>query len=1355
MNNPAIFLRTNLVLKPIATTLMASVLILSTAGNNAYAGVVSQVPLFVSLEGPNPNIMFILDDSGSMQWEVLPDNEISSSIYYMFPTNQAYYGGGWYDEDDTNPVTSLQGGFEDNNIHNFRRRSSRNNLSYYNPTITYSPWVKANGDPFDNANRTCAYHNPVDTTLGCRNFTVQNTGDANTSTDSYGKWRRRKSDNTYQWWTGKYVNAQTGVAGFWPATYFNWTPGGASCALPGNIDTRACYTKVEIRSGNTYQAGAGRSDCQAAPTCTYDEEIQNFANWYTYYRSRILAARAGIGRAFEQQGESLRVGFGAINKGSTAIDGVNTRAIISGVRSFDTENRQTFFDRLYNHIIPASGTPLRQALNAAGQYFSRTDNQGPWCDVPGAVSSTSYGCRRSYTILMTDGYWNGAEAGTTEARDNNDGTSGPAIMGPDGQSYTYSAVSPFNDGHSNTLADVSMYYWKRDLHTGLDNRVPPSTLNPAFWQHMVTFGVGFGVSGTEDNTPTAVFAAIGDSNVTIRWPAPSTSGTTANIDDLLHASVNSRGNFFSAADPDSFATQLSSLLEEIVARESSSASALATTSTRLDANTMSYQAKFDSNDWSGQLIGYELDPVLGTLGDEPKWNTDTAGKIPAPKLDSGTATSTGEGRKIYTIVGSTGKEFLWANLDTSQKTNLKTLNGVVASDSVAQQRLNWIRGHQANEKPSGALRKRTKLLGDIVNSDPFYVGVPIVNPSQLEQTGYAAFIEANKNRDGMLYVGANDGMLHAFNAQTGVEQFAYIPKAVFSNLSSLPDPTYNHKYFVDGSLIVSNVQINGVWKSILIGTTGAGGRSVFALDVTNPNGFDASKVLWEFTDSDLGYTIGRPTIGQLKDGTWVAVFGNGYNSDSGKAFMFVVNLANGTLLAKTSTLVGDTTTPNGLAEPAVLPDIDGKIVAAYAGDLRGNLWKYDLTTRTFAFSRTPLFTAKNAAGIAQPITSAPAIAKHPNSGYLLSFGTGKYFEIGDHSADVPVQSLYGIWDKATLVSGAWQGGTVITARSALLKQEVIGESIEAGNKWRLVSKHLIHWETNPGWYLDLPTAGERITDTPMLNAGQVLFITRIPRVEEDPCIPSVGTSWFMAVDLLTGGRSDKNVFDVDRDSQSSESDYVTVNGEKGVASGFETIVAGMSQATLMRSSKGIQVLLSGTGELSTTASSTSQSAQSLLALVKAAVTAAATSAVDAQAAQAAQAAAQAAQAAADAAPNDPALAKAATDAASAKAAAEAIAIASNTAERLAVIDAAQAIIGAAQAIINAGGVGNISKAEAEDIKAQATAILNQANAISPGGRVPSSLSGKLPPLAARLQGQSKVGTPLIIQTSRESWQQLQ
>jgi type IV pilus assembly protein PilY1 len=332
------------------------------------------------------------------------------------------------------------------------------------------------------------------------------------------------------------------------------------------------------------------------------------------------------------------------------------------------------------------------------------------------------------------------------------------------------------------------------------------------------------------------------------------------------------------------------------------------------------------------LIAYQFNSD-GTLGAE-SWNTDTAGKIPAHGS-----------RKIFTMIDTAKVEFKWSALNAGQRTALQTIG-------ITEDRLNWIRGDQSKEKPSGALRQRTRLLGDIVNSDPFYVSG---SPS-------------------MLYVGANDGMLHAFNAETGVEQFAYIPKAVFPHLSSLSDPGYGHKYFVDGSPIVSKLD-NG--DLILVGTTGAGGRSVFALDVTDPTGFEAGDVKWEFTDADLGYTLGQPSIGRLKNGTWVAVFGNGYNSDSGKAFLFIKNLTDpNAAIVKIPT---NSDTDNGLAKPALLLDADGRIVAAYAGDLKGNLWKFDLTDNTVAFGAA-LFTAKNASGIAQSITSAPTIGRHPNGG---------------------------------------------------------------------------------------------------------------------------------------------------------------------------------------------------------------------------------------------------------------------------------------------------------------------------------------------------------------------------------------
>lgn len=1328
--------RLYVILKSAAVVLLVAALILATASGSAHAGTISQVPLFVSLEGVNPNIMFIIDDSGSMRYEITPDDyrnpDISrshgGSVRFVYPrVDKVYAASGEYE----NTVATV-----DHVAYNALARSPQTNKTYYNPSITYTPWIRHDGSLYPDAVPSAAYHNPAKPSAGSRNLTANN---ANSSVTTY--WQTCTSPTS--------CSSTTTSKTFWPATYF-WRHGGDEWNL-------ASYSgPFEIRSTTATYSGHGRekrTDCSGG-ICTYAQEIQNFANWYTYYRSRILAARAGIGRAFEQQGEGLRVGFGAINKSSSMVDGSSITTIVRGVRSFTGSQREEFFNLLYTSDIPNAGTPLRQALDDAGKYFSRTDNRGPWADVPGSVSGSSYSCRRSYTILMTDGYWNSAAAGTTDARANNDGAPGPTIAGPDEQSHTYSTVPPFADAWTDTLADVAMYYWKRDLHPGLENRVLPTTLNPAFWQHMVTFGVGLGVFGTID--PASAFAAI-DSGSTVSWPQPSMSGATENIDDLLHAAVNSRGGFFSAADPETFATELAGALWQIVSREESSASMTATNSTKLDTDTITYQAKFNSDNWSGQLIAYMLDSN-GTLG-ALRWNTDAAGKIPAHVS-----------RKIYTLVGNTGKEFLWSNLDASQKTALKTLGGTVSSDAVGQQRLNWIRGDQGNEKPGGALRRRTRLLGDIVNSDPFHVGAPMVDPRHLALPGYAAFLEATRNRTPMVYVGANDGMLHAFHAQTGVEQFAYIPKAVYPHLAELTSLNYGHRYFVDGSPVVGDARIQGVWKSVLIGATGAGGRAVFALDVTDPDRFSdpgtgADHILWEFAHPDLGYTIGRPTLGRIGD-TWVVVFGNGYNSDNGKAFLFVVPLDAPDQYIKIAT---NDATDNGLAAPALLADATGSLVAAYAGDLSGNLWKFDLTSNSVAFGN-PLFQARDAGGNVQPITALPEIAKHPDGGYLIFFGTGKYFEVGDHSAGAtPVHSFYGIWDTATLnASGGWEGGDAIsqTNRGVLQKQEIVGESLTAGNNWRLVSKNSIAWEgagARRGWYVDLVVkdeqpVGERVTDAPRLDGGRVIFTTRIPFNSGDPCIPSVGTSWLMAINMLDGGRLARNVFDVNRDGVSSDSDYITVKGESGVASGFETLVAGMAQAHLLRSSKGIDVLLSGTTDLSTTAGATSAAEEAPASTVRTAIAAArsAGTVADAKAAQAtaARTAADAARTAAEAEPGNAEAAVAAENAAAAaQTAADAAAAAHRTAAG-AVAAAAGAVAAAAQALIDAGG-GVVNPSRAKEIRQLAEAIRNEAQPFaSAGDPPPPDLGRGLIPLAAELQGQSGVGASMFIQLSRRSWQQL-
>jgi type IV pilus assembly protein PilY1 len=1102
---------------------------------------IAETPLFIT-PSVDPNIMFILDDSGSMQWEIMPDQNMYYTIY-VFPNPANLYGGAIY----SNQIPD----FNDSNIHNVFSRSPQNNTVFYNPTISYVPWRDSNSASLGDITPSAAPYNPVNTGLGTLNLTAQQTQSA--------IWFNNTANQNLSsaWLTCGNPCNQT----YWPMTFYMYKGTGA-VTVPAN------YIKYQIRGSSGFSEDLnGGSEASVSNfvwangvTRTVAEEQQNFANWFSYYRSRVLSARAGIGRAFAEQGEAMRVGFGALNKVSTSIDGVNTRTVINGVRPFSGSDRTNFFNQLYNHAIPTSGTPLRRALDDAGQYFSRTDNTGPWSETPGTSSSTSHlACRQSFSILMTDGYWNSNQATTTAARANTDGAIGPTNTGPNSQSFSYSAASPFADTWSNTLADVSMYYWKNDLRTSLLNRVPITTADPAFWQHMVTFGIGLGVSGTVTPPTATDWGNIAAWTPSTAWPQPSGSGTTANIDDLLHAGVNGHGGFFSAANPDVFATQLSAVLSNIVGRTEGSAAGVATNSTRLGTDTMIFQAKFDSRDWTGQLQAFPI-------------NSD--GSIGSAVWDAGVNVTTQgiSNRSIFSYNSSTnsGISFLHANLSAMQQTYL-TVNEV-----------NYLRGDQSNElSVGGTLRTRSgtnALMGDVVNSNPWLLGNTNYGYHLLagtEGTDYSTFRNSAEYnaRTELVVVGANDGMLHAFNANVtgsgqGDEVFAYVPHTLMLNnkLRGLTQPAYAHEYFVDSSPVAGDAYFDADgdgdkdWRSVLVGALGAGGKGIFALDMTflNPSddayataepSFLAQRVLWEKNSndsgfSDLGFNLGEATIVRMQNGEFVAVFGNGYNSVNHEAVLYIVNIKTGALIKSIATGVGDSANPNGLSTPiAVDVDSDRIVDAIYAGDLHGNLWKFDVSQSNtnqwdVAFQQgstpKPLFIAVDSSSVPQPITAKPQVGVHPEGGVMVYFGTGKFFEVGDNTVSNPqIQTFYGIWDD----------GARVSSRASLVEQTIDVESIVGNFDIRVTSENTVDYASKKGWYMDFdyppaPSAiGERIVSHALLRGGRIIFATMFP--EPDPCDYG-GGSWLMEIDALTGQRLKVTPFDITGDGKVDSSDMVNL-----------------------------------------------------------------------------------------------------------------------------------------------------------------------------------------------------------------------
>lgn len=1130
---------------------MAVAVSIGIVGGPIQADDVAQQPLDVTL--PLPNVAFTLDDSGSMHWEsigdsltAMPDGNRGSVLggtagLYMFPRAEGIYGGGDYQ----NYVPRFSGNDEWSRIF----RAAEINPQYYDPDQQYRPWLLADGDRMPEINPECAPHNPWEVyqdgvgpgtrlcaegedELGGRDLTEENTEWAN--------WLNAGENNSN--WQNKT---------FFPATYFEFS---------GDADDEDDwfdpdhFEQVEIDPADT-------------------EEMQNFANWYSYHRSRILAARAGIGEAFIQQGQSMRTAFGSINtgRGITAggwlcanpqdVDGEDTCTLQTGVREFDGQGREDFIERLYGMDVPAGATPLRGAAHDVGEYFSRDDDQGPWSTTPGEAGGEELACRRNYHILMSDGYWN---AEVNDNVGNVDNTTGPLIQDEDGETFQYQPEGPFSGQHSNTLADYAMKYWNQDLREDLPNILDPVAAsvdqdtdvverpgNPAFWPHMVTYTVGLGVFGSidRDQVMRAVYDYDEDGTTTdVDWgnPHPDES-QEEKIDDMLHAAVNTRGDFFSALDVETFSDELGGVLRDIMERRGGTA-AVATNSAQLDTDTLVFQAFYDTDDWSGEFRALELTEE-GEIGDQ----VAEAGNVlwQGYVQDPGNGPPVPRPRNILVAEDSQGYAVdEWQDLPDGLQEILED-GPTGSSDLSGPERWDWIAGHRVD----GA-RERSTPLGPIINSDPAFVADQFFEYSEnLEDDSYREFFEETvSERDPMIYVGASDGMLHGFSAETAgttlEERFAFIPEGVHENLPELPEPGYEHRYFVDGAPTVVDAHVDGEWRSILVNSLGAGGGSIFALDVTDPDELGEDSLLWEITEEthgfeQLGYSFGEPTIARLEDGTWAAFFGNGYGSEDEEAILYVVDLEDGELL---ETLETGESGGNGMSAPIAV-DTTGDNVAerVVAGDLHGNLWKVDVSDANdieFKYSQggDPLefFHAQSEDGERQPITTRPAVTEGRSPGqrtYL--FGTGQYFAEGDDEVgpNPRVESFYGVMvSDDTNINNA----NAILDRDDLLEQELLVEVDDPDLQFaaRGVSQNDLGPDDD-GWYLDLvyegDRAGERVVNDASVRGDRVFFTTLIP--PESPCDVG-GDGWLMELDATSGSRLDDIVFDLTGEGDFGEDDLI-------------------------------------------------------------------------------------------------------------------------------------------------------------------------------------------------------------------------
>lgn len=1102
-------------------------------------------PLFLNQSVP-PAMAVTFDDSGSMAWGFM-------GPFFGYDTRQ----------------------FTDPSL----------NKVYYNPNIVYRPPIGADGVEFAQSNFNNAKVDGFDFRAAAPrvNLATNFIPIASYNFFSQGDYRIRfaRTPNT---------------PGVDTVNTFNYNDTYPNAATRNAVGRRAYYY-----NGNTL-----------VPIPAAQED--NFANWYTYYSNRLKLGKTAVSRAFATFGTDFKITWQQLNNNTT----------FPALDRFQQDHRDDFFDWLY--AVPSSGgTPLRNAFWRAGRLF---ENANSYDSVD--FNTANLTCQQNFHIALSDGEWNGG-FGQASIQDETNLTGG--LPGDsDGIYGAYDGndeqrIYPSTEGGT-TLSDIAFHFWARDLmpSTAFTNNVKrfkgdytdadgndivfagdewengafvwnPKN-DPAYWQHLVTYNVGMGLEASRvvdyENTTTDGNAAtnpicpeittILDAKEAVfrglrsgacQWP-PATNAANK-VDDVWHSSLNSRGDFFSANDPQELSDALNSVVNSILERLSRGSTS-SVSSGVVTAGTKAYTPGFDSSNWTGNMFSRPVNRD-GSF-DDVEWDM-------ACSLTGGMCEATGETvakqsvRRIYTY---NSQSETTVNFDdtlggypltvfTENSEELRTRLGVTTGELI-----DYISGDQDEEiQNNGVLRNRENVLSDIVHSSPRIQRGPSSgfddnywpDPSPEKAaadngSGFEQYQSNNLNRTNMLYVGSNGGMLHAINidegnpAALGKEQWGFIPSKALENVHRLPDPQYQHWSYVDNSGIIGDAFFNSSWKTVYISGMRYGGQAYFALDVTNPDN-TAPDVLWEFTDkddADMGFSYGKASIARIQStGDWVAFIPNGYNSSQkdfpslpdsdpknnigdGSAVLYVVRLRDGQLLAKLDTNVGTPAIPNGMAPamPVVsrfygdttYPDRNEHGADfAYAGDLYGNVWRFDLTSSNYSDweDSSSIHKVVAAQGVkAQPITTQvrvldfPLNDKNNTRDNMVYFGTGKYIETSDRSINLlDDQYVVGLLD-----------GLARTDTIQINDGNIIEQTLTTNGSIRNFDSPNDVDYSDPdvrGWKVELTELGERVANPIALFSDLFLLVTSTVTAGEDPCVPG-GVSWLTAIDPYYGaGPQIGNLFD--------------------------------------------------------------------------------------------------------------------------------------------------------------------------------------------------------------------------------------
>ncbi len=968
--------------------------------------------------------------------------------------------------------------------------------------------------------------------------------------------------------------------------------------------------------------------------------MTNYANWWTYYHTRMQAMRTSVSRAFSTLDNRYRMGFSTISD-RTATDS----ATFLNNNTFELAHKNSWYTKLFGTGIEIR-TTLRGALSKAGRYYAKK--------ITGqTVDPVQYSCQQNFTILSTDGYWNTQEE--SPASPTSDGCISNTAAATNYGAYGLNRQTcvgnmdggttprPMKEGTtavSNTLADIAKYYYDTDLRTSAlgnctggtspdfpsgnpdvcTNNVFISPTDNNLKQHMTTFTMGMGIDGTLNYTSDYQTATSGDfydlknglGSPTVNWSNPIANSAGERIDDLWHAAVNGQGTYFSAQDPDQIITGFNKALSSITAKLGSAAAAATSTLNPVAGNNFAYVASYTTVKWIGNLESRTINTATGVVSETATWCVEnvvaatcaapgsvvadtsgsstiyrcvvpgaTASTCAAPGVfDSGTSEcrteianactgtmaakvgATTDTRTIYTANNAgNGLIAFDAAYATANPTNfaaahINTLNqwglltGAQQTAAAGTNLINYLRGQNGFEdRASNVLanrlyRAREAVLGDALESQPAFISKPVFS---YPYAGYSAYKTAQAGRAGTVYMGTNDGMMHAFAASDGIERWAYAPSMVIPNMWQLASTSYStaHANFVNGSPITTDIYCPGncggaadgaasaSWRTILVAGLNGGGRGYYALDITVPG---TPTLLWEFTtttgigavkNDDLGYSFGQPIVTSKADGTWVVLVTSGYNNTSpgdGQGYLFVLNASTGAIISKIATGVGSTTTPSGLAkiagwnaEPA-----GNKASFVYGGDLLGNVWRFDINSTVTAAVGTggvmkfaTLFSDTGGAS-QQPVTTTLVLGTIVGK-RVIFVGTGKYLETGDLTT-TQKQTQYAIKDDDAT-------STLVNPRDTLVQQFLINNP--DGTATRLssgsssgVASNAVNFLTGRGWYVDFPDGGsggggaERVNIDSKLVEGTLLVPTIVP--SSSVCSPG-GFGWLNFFDYKTGG----------------------------------------------------------------------------------------------------------------------------------------------------------------------------------------------------------------------------------------------